>query len=213
MLERTRRWLAAHPNWALALVTVAVLAPFLAKPFNMDDPLFIWVARQIHLHPANPYGFDVNWAQTVFPMWNATENPPLAGYYLALGAGVFGWSEIGLHLAFLLPALAVVLGTRRLAGHFCRHPSLAALAMLFTPVFMVSSLTVMCDVLMLAFWVWAAVLWVEGLERDEFGRLAVSGLLIAFAALTKYYGACLVPLLGAYGLLRKRRPGGGWFIC
>ena len=88
---------------------------------------------------------------------------------------------------------------------------LAALAMLFTPVFLVSSLTVMCDVLMLAFWVWAAVLWVEGLERDDFGRLAVSGLLIAFAALTKYYGACLVPLLGAYGLLCKRRPG-RWMV-
>ena len=211
MLERTRRWVAAHPNWALALVTVTVLAPFLAKPFNMDDPLFIWVARQIYLHPANPYGFDVNWAQTVFPMWNATENPPLACYYLALGAGFFGWGEIGLHLAFLLPALAVVLGTYRLAGHFCKHPMLAALAMLFTPVFMVSSLTVMCDMLMLAFWVWAAVLWVEGMERDDFGRLAVSGLLIAAAVLTKYYGACLVPLLGAYGLVCKRRPG-RWMV-
>ena len=211
MLEKTRRWLAAHPNWALALATVAVLTPFLAKPFNMDDPLFVWVAQQIYLHPANPYGFDVNWAQTVFPMWNVTENPPLACYYLALAAGFFGWNEIGLHLAFLLPALAVVLGTHRLAGHFCRRPTLAALAMLFTPVFLVSSMTVMCDMLMLAFWVWAAVLWVEGMERDDFGRLAVSGLLIAFAALTKYYGACLMPLLGAYGLLCKRRPG-RWMV-
>ena len=211
MLERTRRWLAAHPDWALTLAAIAVLAPFLARPFNMDDPLFIWVAQQIYLHPANPYGFDVNWAQTVFPMWNATENPPLACYYLALGAGVFGWSEIGLHVAFLPPARAVVLGTRRLAGHFCRHPMLAALAVLFTPVFMASSLTVMCDMLMLAFWVWAAVLWIEGMERDDFGRLAASGLLIAFAALTKYYGACLIPLLGAYGLLHKRRPG-RWMI-
>ena len=147
MLEKTRRWLAAHPNWALTFVTLAVLAPFLAKPFNIDDPLFIWGAQQIYLHPGNPYGFDVNWAQTVFPMWNATENPPLACYYLALSAGFFGWSEIGLHTAFLLPALAVVLGTRRLARHFCTRPSLAALATLFTPVFMVSSLTVMCDML------------------------------------------------------------------
>lgn len=212
MLEKTRRWLAAHPNWALVLVTFALFAPFLAKPFNIDDPLFIWVARQIHLHPANPYGFNVNWAETVLPMWNATENPPLASYYLALAAGVFGWNEIGLHLAFLLPALAVVLGTRRLAGHFCRHPSLATLAMLFTPVFMVSSLTVMCDILMLAFWVWAVVYWVEGLERDEFKQLAVSGLLMALAALTKYYGVCLVPLFVTYTLLRKRRPG-QWMVC
>jgi hypothetical protein len=49
------------------------------------------------------------------------------------------------------------------------------------------------------------------MERDEFGRLALSGLFMAFAALTKYYGACLIPLLGAYGLLCKRRPG-RWMI-
>jgi 4-amino-4-deoxy-L-arabinose transferase-like glycosyltransferase len=211
MLEKTRRWVAAHPNWALTLATIAALAPFLAKPFNLDDPLFIWVAQQIYLHPGNPYGFDVNWAQTVFPMWNVTQNPPLACYYLALAAGFFGWNEIGLHLAFLLPAIAVVLGTRRLAGHFCQHPSLAALAMLFTPVFLVSSMTIMCDVLMLAFWVWAAVLWVEGMDRDDFGRLALSGLCIAGAELTKYYGACLVPLLAAYGLLHQRRAG-RWMV-
>ena len=210
-LNKISRWFVLHPYWALTLVVLAALGPFLAKPFNLDDPLFIWVAQQIYLHPTNPYGFDVNWAQTVFPMWNCTENPPLACYYLALGAGVFGWSEIGLHFAFVLPALAVICGTHRLARHFCDRPMLAALATLFTPVFLVSSLTVMCDVLMLAFWVWAVVWWVEGMERDDFGRLAVSGLFIALAALTKYYGMCLVPLLGAYGLLIKGRPG-RWMV-
>jgi hypothetical protein len=205
------RWFALHPYWTLTLAVCAVLAPFLTKPFNLDDPLFIWVAQQIYLHPADPYGFDVNWAQTVFPLWNVTDNPPLACYYLALGAGFFGWSEIGLHLAFLLPALAVTWGTYRLARHFCDRPMLAALAALFTPVFLVSSLTVMCDMLMLAFWVWAVVWWVEGLEGDDFGRLAGSGLFMALASLTKYYGMCLIPLLGAYGLLSKGRPG-RWMI-
>ncbi len=41
-----------HPEWtALALVTVAALVPFIGKPFNMDDPLFIWAAHQIQAHP------------------------------------------------------------------------------------------------------------------------------------------------------------------
>jgi hypothetical protein len=69
----------------------------------------------------------------------------------------------------------------------------------------------MCDVLMLAFWVWAVIFWVEGMERDDFGFLALSGLLIALAALTKYYGVSLLPLLLAYGLFRLRRPG-RWMI-
>ena len=82
---------------------------------------------------------------------------------------------------------------------------LAALATLFTPVFLVSSTTVMCDVMMLAFWVWAAAFWLEGLEENRSGKLFAAGGLIALAALTKYFGACLIPLLAAYWLIGKRR--------
>ena len=77
--------------------------------------------------------------------------------FLALGATVFGWSEWALHLTSVLPAIAVVLGTCRLAGKFCARPVLAGLAVLFAPVFLVSSTSVMCDVPMLACWVWAVV--------------------------------------------------------
>ena len=207
LFGRIRAWGAAHPALALALAVFLALGPFLAKPFNMDDPLFIWTARQIQAHPCNPYGFDVNWYGTSAPMWSVTENPPLAGYYMAGAAALLGWSETALHLAFLLPALAVVLGTHRLARRFCDRPMLAALAVLCAPVFLVSSATVMCDVLMLAFWVWAVVFWVEGLEGDDFWRLSAAGLLIALAALTKYFGACLIPLLAAYSWVGRRRFG------
>jgi len=207
-----RDWCLRHPRWMLTLLTVVSLAPFLAKPFNIDDPLFIWAAEQIHSHPFNPYGFDVNWYGMPSPMWNVTQNPPLACYYLALAAGIFGWSETALHAAFLLPAVAVVLGTHRLARHFCRRPVLAALATLFTPVFLVSSTTVMCDVLMLAFWVWAIVFWVEGMEQNNFRKLSGAGLLIAAAALTKYFGMALLPLLAVHALIEKRGAG-RWFAC
>ncbi|MGB7748538.1 MAG: glycosyltransferase family 39 protein [Verrucomicrobiia bacterium] len=211
-LNQTGRWLARHPNWTLLLVVFAALAPFLAKPFNIDDPLFIWTAQQIHAHPADPYGFKVNWYGTAEPMWWVTQNPPLAGYYLALAAEIVGWSEFALHFAFLLPAVAAILGTHRLACRFCHSPMLAALATLFTPVFLVSATTVMCDVTMLAFWIWAVVLWLEGLERDDIWRLCGASLLIALAALTKYFGACLIPLLAACGLIEKRRSG-RWIAC
>jgi hypothetical protein len=196
------------------LAVLAALVPFLAKPFNIDDPLFIWTARQIHAHPGNPYGFDVNWYGTAEPMWGVTENPPLASYYLALAAGIFGWSEIALHFAFMLPAVAAILGTYQLARRFCDQPMLAAVATLFTPVFLIAGTTVMCDVLMLAFWIWAVALWMEGMERDDFWRLCGAGLLIALAALTKYFGACLIPLLAAYGVIEKRRLRlGRWVAC
>ena len=204
-LNQARRWTALHPRLTLLLVVLAALAPFLAKPFNIDDPLFLWTARQIHAHPADPYGFKVNWYGTADSMWWVTENPPLASYYLALAAGALGWSEVALHFAFLFPAVAAILGTHRLARRFCHSPMLAALATLFTPVFLVSSTTVMCDVLMLAFWVWAAAFWLEGLEENRSGKLFAAGGLIALAALTKYFGACLIPLLAAGSLTGQRR--------
>jgi len=207
MLDKIRRWISLHPNWTLTFATLAALAPFLAKPFNIDDPLFIWVAHQIQAHPLDPFGFNVNWFGTVTPMWLATENPPVACYYMAFAAAVLGWSEIALHFAFLLPAIAVVLGTHRLAQKFCGQPMLASLATLFTPVFLLSSTTVMCDVMMLAFWIWAVVFWIDGMAENNFRKLSAAGLLIAFAALTKYYGVCLIPLLAAYSLVETRRIG------
>jgi len=208
-MEKLRSWCSRHPYWTLALVTVALLLPFCAKPFNMDDPLFFWVARQIQAHPADPFGFTVNWGLTAIPMWKATDNPPLASYYIALAGSVLGWSEFALHAAFLLPAVAVVLGAHRLARHFCQTPTLAAMATLLMPVFMVSSLTIMCDVLMLAFWVWAVVFWIEGLPRDNFWKLCGAGCLISLAAVTKYFGFSLVPLLAVHGVMVKRRVRGG----
>ena len=207
MLEILRERAARHPKWTLAALTLAALLPFIARPFNIDDPLFVWAARQIHMHPGNPYGFYVEWGYEQYPMSQVTENPPLASYYLAVAAAVFGWGEVGLHLAFLLPAIAVILGTYRLARHFCKAPGLAALLTLFTPVFLISAMTVMCDVLMLAFWIWAIVFWLEGIERKNFRALIASGLLVSLAFVSKYFGASLIPMLAAHGLIVKRRPG------
>ena len=37
MLDKLRARAARHPNLTLALITLAALAPFLAKPFNLHD--------------------------------------------------------------------------------------------------------------------------------------------------------------------------------
>jgi 4-amino-4-deoxy-L-arabinose transferase-like glycosyltransferase len=191
----------------LAVAVLACLAPFSGKAFNVDDPLFIYVARQITHHPLDPYGFKVNWFLDAVPMAYETKNPPLAAYYIAAVASVVGWSERALHFAFLLPALAVVLGTYRLAQRFTDSPLVAAAATLLTPVFLVSANSVMCDTLMLALWLWAIIFWIEGLEPLKPHYLAISALLIALCALTKYFGIALIPLLAAYSLVRHRRLG------
>jgi 4-amino-4-deoxy-L-arabinose transferase-like glycosyltransferase len=199
-------------NWAIrdpliaAIAVIAALAPFLNKAFHIDDPLFLWMAQQISTHPGDPYGFAVNWYVSNQPISSIMQNPPLSSYYMALMAGFLGWSEPAMHGAFLVPAVAAVLGTFFLARRLCNWPLLAALLLLFTPVFFVSATGVMCDVWLLALWVWSIQCWLHGLERNSFWLLLVSALLAATAALTKYFGVALVPLLAAYTIVRERRP-------
>src|ERR1700690_856754 len=197
----------------LAAAVLASLIPFSGKAFNIDDTLFIYVARQITQHPLDPFGFTVNWFLDAVPMAHETKNPPLAAYYSAAASVFVGWSERALHFAFLLPALAVVLGTYRLAQRFTNSPLLAAAAPLLTPGFLVSANSVMCDTMMLALWLWAIIFWIEGLQPQKPHYLAISALLITLCALTKYFGIALIPLLAAYSLARVRRLGNwAWYL-
>jgi hypothetical protein len=61
--------------------------------------------------------------------------------------------------------------------------------------------------MMLALWIWASVLWIEGVDSEKPVFLAVSVILIAAGALTKYFGVALVPLLFTYTFARRRRFG------
>jgi len=189
----------------ICLIIGAVLLPFCGKSFHMDDPLFIWTGKHLLLNPLDFYGFTVNWYGKLQPMSEVMKNPPLFSYYLALTGGLAGWSERSLHLACLLPALAVAVGTWLVAREFDAEPLLAALAGLLTPVFLLSATTVMCDVMMLAFWVWGIYLWLQGCKRDDPRLLIAAALLVSAAALTKYFGVCLIPLLALYSLSERGR--------
>ena len=195
----------------LLVICILCLAPFAGKAFNMDDPLFVYAAKHIQTNPFDFYGFTVNWYGFEMPMSEVTKNPPLASYYIAFVAFLFGWSEIALHLAFLIPASAAVIGTFFLAKELCDRPFFAALAGLATPVFLLSSTTVMCDTLMLSLWVWAVYFWRRGVKRDSPASLALASFLIAACCLTKYFGMSLIPLLFVYSLVEKRRAG-GWML-
>lgn len=87
---------------------------------------------------------------------------------------------------------------------------LATVIAIFTPAFLVSSTTLMCDVPMLAFWVWAVAIFARALETERCWWFALAGLLAALAILTKYSAVMLLPLLAAMGVLKKRKL--GWWL-
>lgn len=188
-------------------ITTICLVPFVTKAFHIDDTLFLRCAQQIQTNPTDFYGFTVNWYGQQQPMFLVNHNPPLVSYFISAVASLFGWSETTMHIAFLVPAVCLSAGIFLLACFFCPLPYLAALIVVLTPVFLVSSTNIMADTWMLALYVWSAVLWLYGMERDKSLYFLCAGILISISALTKYFGMSLIPLLFVYSLTTKRKFG------
>lgn len=205
-------WLANHPRTVLGILLLLCLGPVLNKPIRTDDALFVWAAEWIKQHPFDFYGSSVNWWVSDVPMWVANWNPPLFSYYLAVVATFLGGTETMLHLGCYGVSAVACLGMYSFAQKWCRRPLLATIVAMFTPAFLVSSSTLMCDVLMLAFWIWAMVLWEEVLTGGEGRwRLVAVGILAGLAILTKYSAVMLLPLLAFIALLRTRKLG-SWIL-
>ncbi|MGA3267272.1 MAG: glycosyltransferase family 39 protein [Verrucomicrobiota bacterium] len=205
-----RRWAEKHPLAVIGIVLFLLLAPFLDKAVHIDDPLFVWTAQHILKHSGDFYGFDVNWTGFTLPMSVEDWNPPTTSYYLAGVAALFGWREIVLHSAMMLVAFAAAAGIFQLAKIWCERPLLATLIAMSTPVFLVSATTLMCDVPMLAIWVWTVVVWERALKDGGTANYFFAALLAGLSVLTKYSAVTLLPLLPILGLMRKRRL--GWWL-
>lgn len=195
----------------LFVLTLLCLLPFVGKAFHIDDPCYVWVAKHIVEHPLDPYRFSVIWFNTEMPMSYVINHPPLVSYYIAAVGSWAGWSEYALHLAFVLPALVVVLGVYQLAVELTGLPLLAGVITLCAPGFLVSSTGLMTEVPMLALWMVAIIFWRRGLNEEKALYLPGGGLLIGACALSNYFGASLIPLLFLYSLLKKQRLG-SWVL-
>ncbi len=195
----------------MGAIVFACLIPFANKAFNLDDPVYIWIARHIQSNPLDFFGFNINWRGVLEPVSRFNENPPLSSYYMAVVAKLFGWSEAALHMAFFVFAAAAAVGTYYLAGELCSRPLTAALAGVLTPVFIISATTLMCDMMMTAFWVWAVFLWIRGLGKRSIPSVVLASLFIVASSLSKYVGMSLVPLLLCYSFARKQGKW-AWFL-
>jgi hypothetical protein len=193
----------APTSWA-ALAVAASLALFLAKAFHIDEPLFLWTARQIAAAPGDFFGFELNWFGYRTPMPTAMMNPPLLGYYLAATQQLLGSSEIAVHAAMLVFPLAAAVGTASIARRMGTDPATALVATAATPAFLASGTSAMSDMMMLAFWVWAVDQWILGVREARTAALLRSGMLVAGATIAKYFGIALIPLLAAHALAARR---------
>src|SRR5262245_31899824 len=114
------------PGLVAFFAPVVLLLPFIGKPFHIDDPLFVWMARQITQDPSDPFSINVFWGDTTEPMFLANQNPPGISYWLALTGIVAGWSEPAMHLSMSIFAGLAGLGIYFLARELCHRPLLAS---------------------------------------------------------------------------------------
>ncbi|MEA2011781.1 MAG: glycosyltransferase family 39 protein [Verrucomicrobiota bacterium] len=189
----------------LVLFSLLFLSFFIDKAFSLDAPLFLWTAKHISTDPLSFYDLSVNWYGFSLPMYEINQNPPLVAYYIALSSLFFGWSEIALHIAFMLPAIMLIVGIFYLGKLFSNHSLLPSLIALLSPVFLASGTMLMSDISMLVFYVWSILFWIRAINEEKNLFFFIFSLLASCAFLSKYFGLTLIPLCFVYAILDRKK--------
>lgn len=224
MNEFTKESTKAFPPGLTGSLLLASLVslPFLNRPFHIDDPNFLALARHAWPNPLKLYDFTLNWGGVPERAFDILSNPPLGPWLLALLGGIGGVDASGVlrewvyHLGFLPFLLATLVGIHRLSERFAPDwmaqgpfparfvQSLPFLA-LAAPALLVSSHSVMPDVPLLACLTLGLAMSIRGLDEGSRRGSFVGGMVLGLAALFRYSGVLGLPLLLVYGLLRPRR--------
>jgi hypothetical protein len=194
---------------SLLLVLAVVLLirlPFLNQAIQGDDPNYLSGAEHAQIDPLHP-----SHARYLFMGQEVTmqghSHPPFNLWFLAAVLALVGdIREIPFHAAYMLFSLVAALGMWSLARRFSPQPLLATLLFLAAPAFVVNGNSFEADVPFLALWIASIALFIGAVDARSVGRLALSGLAMALAALAAYQAVLIVPILGVY-LWTKRR---GW---
>ena len=191
----------------LIIFTLACLLPFINKPFNIDDPFYISMAKQILNDPLRPYSFSINWSGELRDVWTHMEAtfPPLIPYFIAAMIKLFGIQETILHLCFLVFPLISAASMYFLLKKYVGEPLVYAMIFVAAPAFLVSATSIMLDVPLMAFILLSAALFIYGVDGDD-KRLILSGSVVAgLAVLVKYSAVIAVIVLGMYVAFSGKR--------
>jgi 4-amino-4-deoxy-L-arabinose transferase-like glycosyltransferase len=139
--------------WPALVLAAAVLVPFLDKAHTIDDPLFLYQARQLTADPWHPTAFTVTWSTAPERMSAIMASAPGMAYllYPTILAGGAEWAAHLTQLVLLglaswaVAALALRIGS---SGESARA---AALLLAATPAALGMAGTAMPDVAAMAF--------------------------------------------------------------
>jgi 4-amino-4-deoxy-L-arabinose transferase-like glycosyltransferase len=203
---------AGQREWAWLFVLWATVTAYnLFKPYHIDDTAHLEIARWIGAHPLRPMSGLVDWEDGIEPIYQLNQ-PHLYFYLLAVWGGVFGYSEVAMHLLQSLASLCCILLFHHLARRFVGPAALWATAMLVLgPAFVVEQ-NLMVDVPLLATWLaFFNLLICDIASPRQKRRYILAAFACAAALLIKYSSLTLLVIL-CLSLLLERRRAQAWTV-
>lgn len=193
---------ALAPSWVklgIAALTLLVLyAPFAAKPVHIDDANFLMLAEGAARDPWRPHSIQINWSGVTEPAYAILANPPGIAWYLMPVRNAPEWVQ---HL-WMLPWLALgAWGCARLVREYVPGREFAGCLFLLTcPVIVIAAHALTPDLPLFA----CATAGIGGFVTSAPARRGKFALLAGCAALFRYSGGTVIPLLVLIGWRRSR---------
>jgi len=187
------------------IFSVVINLPFLFQAFHIDDPLSIYLAKQIIQNPANPYDFELVNNGVLQKFYRFYANPPFNGYMLSLMIRLLGDHEMPLHLFHLAYTFFIGVFMFLISMKFLKDFKFAissTILLLISPAVFVMNHTIMPDIPLLCFYLAAIYFFLEAEDRTYF--YSISGIFAAMACLTRYTGLTLIPIFLFCSFLKPR---------
>jgi hypothetical protein len=203
-------------SWPALLLATVCLLPFLNKPFRIDDPWFLTMARQIVAHPTHPMDFNICWntglADGCREAYQFASGNPLMGQiaqgYLLVPTILGGAHEWMAHLTQLVLAWIAIVTMTSLVFRFGWgrwHAMAGALLLVAIPPFLPMAATAMPDILSTTL----ALIAIERLAawkaEQKWTQSAVAAVALGLAGFARPHLLLLLPL-GAFFLLKDVEP-------
>ncbi|MBI3552308.1 MAG: glycosyltransferase family 39 protein [Elusimicrobia bacterium] len=193
MSARARRELGA----VLAFAAFCALA-LLAKPYHMDEPLFLAPARHIAVDPLHPFAFEFNWYGRSVPMPQINNTPPLMLYALAGAWKLTGGREWAMRLLFVPVGLLAAGALYLLASLFLSAPLWPVLILLACPAYAINMNLLYPETLAFALGLFGLYALVRSNHAGHDRWFWASAGLSAAAVFAKYGAVFLVPTASYY---------------
>jgi hypothetical protein len=213
-----QRWDGSTPSlktvmscaWPALLLATVCLLPFLNKPFLIDDPFFLAMARQITRNPLRPMDFEICWNMRTgcTKAYVLTPGNTLMGYVLTptVAFGASEWMAHLTQLVFVWFAICAMASFVLRMGWSKGDARTGALFLVAIPPLLPMASTAMPDVL-------AAAIGFVGMDRLAAWKVSrrwrhglAAGVAIGVAGIARAHLTLLVPL-AAFFLFETANPG------